>query len=97
MNPPRIPLHVINRTNAGMNSSITPSQANSISDGKATGTNGSIANLSEVAKPIKRSLPADHMAAFKMAIQGSELTKAGLVEVLKKKYANHVSSLWWER
>ncbi|KAI9707595.1 MAG: hypothetical protein M1836_000556 [Candelina mexicana] len=87
MNSPRIPLHVINRTHAGVNANISPTPISLLSDGKIPETASIIANPSQIAKPNKRLIPVEHMAEFKRAIQGSELTKIGLVEVLKKKYA----------
>lgn len=36
-------------------------------------------------KPIAKAMPAELLDDFKRAIEGSDLTKAGLVEVLKKK------------
>ena len=35
---------------------------------------------------VKRLLPAELMEAFKQVVEGSDLTKAGLVEILKKRY-----------
>ncbi|KAI9725018.1 MAG: hypothetical protein M1812_000294 [Candelaria pacifica] len=86
MNPPRIPLHVIKRTHAGVNANISPMPLSSVSSGTTIDTDSLVANSSQMVKPTKRLLPAEHVADFKKAIQGSELTKTGLVEVLKKKF-----------
>ncbi|KAH0562031.1 hypothetical protein GP486_003267 [Trichoglossum hirsutum] len=64
MNPPRLPLHSINRTNASASRS-TSNQVN-VGAGRAV------------------MVAAGDLVNFKAAIQGSNLTKTGLVEVLKK-------------
>lgn len=74
MDPPRIPLKTINRVNGRVEDTAVPrfipNPANSA--------------LAGPSKPPRRLIAADLMITFKAAIQGSELTKAGLVEVLKK-------------
>lgn len=41
---------------------------------------------SKPAKPPKRMIPQELLQEFKVAIQGSDLTKIALVEALKKQY-----------
>ncbi|KAH0542270.1 hypothetical protein FGG08_003297 [Glutinoglossum americanum] len=65
MNPPRFPLHSINRTNMSTNGSIN-SQVNAVAG-----------------RPVM--VAAGDLVKFKAAIRGSDLTKTGLIEVLKKK------------
>lgn len=82
MEPPRRPLDNLKPTNAGVNGSNNSSI-------KMFGT-------SEVSKPMgassnapqasKKLVSAEDMAAFKQAINGSELTKLGLIEVLNKQF-----------
>ncbi|KAF2702998.1 hypothetical protein K504DRAFT_451971 [Pleomassaria siparia CBS 279.74] len=42
--------------------------------------------LCKAAKPPKRQIPSEQLAAFKAEVQGSDLTKLALVESLKKKF-----------
>ena len=83
MNPPRIPLHAINRTNTVINGSTTSSLTLVDSDGKLLNTTPTHATPS---KGQKRQVAPELMPDFKRAIQGSDLTKAGLIEILKKQY-----------
>ncbi|MCJ1246771.1 hypothetical protein MMC30_003980 [Trapelia coarctata] len=79
--PPRIPLNAIhnilpfNPTVLVSKSLDTPSKPQ-----------GPKSKASVQSKPIPREL----LEEFKKAIDGSDLTKAGLVEVLKKKYISHL-------
>ena len=41
--------------------------------------------LGTMGKP-KRTFPPDQLAEFKQVVEGSDLTKIGLVEILKKRY-----------
>ena len=74
MQPPRVPLQPINRQNT------FPTSANFSIDAVSTKTGSN--------KPIKvqRLMPPEHMDEFKAAVQGNDLTKMGIVEVLKKQY-----------
>ncbi|MCJ1335835.1 hypothetical protein MMC09_001109 [Bachmanniomyces sp. S44760] len=84
MNPPRVPLNAlsgINSLQVGTSHFSSPfvSKSNSRqSNVKSTTTNTS--------SGPKKTIPADLMMDFKAAIEGSDLTKAGLIEVLKKKF-----------
>lgn len=40
----------------------------------------------KAAKPPKRLIPHEHLAAFKSEVEGSDLTKIALIEALKKKF-----------
>ncbi|KAL8709542.1 MAG: hypothetical protein Q9220_005784 [cf. Caloplaca sp. 1 TL-2023] len=82
MDPPRIPLNVIHRTNqllpipgiaahAGINAS---QQANEN------------ATASRPPRAPRRIIPPEVLGDFKRAIEGSDLTKAGLIEILKKQF-----------
>lgn len=75
MEPPRIPLNPVNRQNTILPASATSKDRPS--DPSAT------------IKPSKappRLLPPELMEDFKRAVQGNDLTKLGLLEVLKKQY-----------
>ncbi|KAL9127467.1 MAG: hypothetical protein Q9217_003667 [Psora testacea] len=48
--------------------------------------NHSQPNAPNISKPNKRLIPNDLFEDFKKAVQGSDLTKVGLVEVLKKQF-----------
>ncbi|KAI9822502.1 MAG: hypothetical protein M1827_000221 [Pycnora praestabilis] len=86
MDPPRIPLNTINRTNGGLNSNIV-SQLNLVdADGKPFNTTAVTQARPNVTKSNKRPLAAGDLIEFKKAVDGSDLTKAGLVEVLKKRF-----------
>lgn len=76
MEPPRVPLHPINRQNALLSSSL-PTKA----------PDDSALNSSAPFKPAKakRQIASELMDNFKTAVQGNDLTKVGLLEVLKKK------------
>lgn len=75
MEPPRIPLNPVNRQNT-----ILPVPAT---------WKDQLLTPSATAKPSKpppRLLPPELMEDFKKAVQGNDLTKVGLLEVLKKQY-----------
>ena len=83
MDPPRIPLNAISRPNLQLaNPSKPDDSTKSISAGKIT----SASNKTPKQPQVKRLIPAELLADFKVAVQGSELTKLGIVEVLKKQY-----------
>jgi chromatin assembly factor 1 subunit A len=80
MDPPRIPLNAINRLNLQLPNPLPQ-------DGtKPNSTPPSIATPAKTAKQaqIKRYVAPDLLEGFKAAVKGSDLTKLGLVEVLKK-------------
>ena len=70
MEPPRIPLNTVNRQNTIL--PVSAAWKNRPSDASAT------------AKPPPRLLPPELMEDFKKAVEGNDLTKLGLLEVLKK-------------
>ncbi|KAK7510494.1 chromatin assembly factor 1 subunit A-domain-containing protein [Phyllosticta citriasiana] len=55
-------------------------------DGNTNGTHAQSASASSVPKPPKRTVPHGVLAEFKAAIDGSDLTKLGLIEALKKQF-----------
>ena len=75
MEPPRIPLNPTNRQNTILPTSATCKDRPS--DPSTT---------TKPPKPPPRLLPPELMEDFKEAVQGNELTKVGLLEVLKKQY-----------
>ena len=80
--PHRIPLHTVNASNTLLpipQSLIDPSTKPSPITGSSTST-------SKARKTPTKPLPPELLDDFKLAVQGSDLTKAGLVEVLKKQY-----------
>ncbi|KAL9598625.1 MAG: hypothetical protein Q9219_004370 [cf. Caloplaca sp. 3 TL-2023] len=82
MDPPRIPLNASNRGNLP----LLPNPATMSRDGlkpqMLSATNPLFA--SKVPPGPKKMVTPDAMEDFKRAVQGSDLTKAGLIEVLKK-------------
>jgi len=79
MEPPRLPLHPINRQNNILSSSTLTEVPNTMES-----------DLSAPMKPAKaqRLITPDLMDEFKAAVQGSDLTKIAIVEILKKQYAH---------
>ncbi|KAB8303960.1 hypothetical protein EYC80_005318 [Monilinia laxa] len=100
MDPPRLPLNSMKSTNT-LQTSPSPSTStsnNKVSNhktiplsffGSSPSTTSTLplhpSNGGADAKP-KKYLPDSDLPAFKEAIQGSDLSKVGLVEVLKKKF-----------
>lgn len=76
MEPPRIPLNPINRQNTLLNPSVA-----------ATGIKTADSDVNAPMKPAKgpkRLIPLELLDEFRKAVDGNELTKLGLLEVLKK-------------
>ncbi|MCJ1393000.1 hypothetical protein MMC18_005872 [Xylographa bjoerkii] len=85
MAPPRVPLNTIYRTNNILSSSSPQLGMNiKIQDASCFPMKPSVAK-SKNSAPSK-AIPLDLLEDFKKAIDGSDLTKAGLIEVLKKKF-----------
>lgn len=88
MDPPRLPLTMINRTNYLL---PMPNGKPDV-EGKTQINTPSNINLSSTHGPPpksqqpKRLIAPELMTAFATAVQGSDLTKAGLIEMLKKQY-----------
>jgi chromatin assembly factor 1 subunit A len=79
MEPPRGPLTAIKSTSAGVNGPNKAAKMLGASEcsklTKSTGTSGP-----------KKLVSLEDMPAFKQAINGSELSKIGLIEVLNKQF-----------
>ncbi len=75
MEPPRIPLNPINRQNTLLGLAAATSIKTAGSDANAP---------MKPSKGPKRLIPSDLLEEFKNAVDGNELTKLGLLEVLKK-------------
>lgn len=80
MDPPRIPLNAINRINA-----LIPNPSLPVDGLKAPSPSADIPMSVKPPKAPKRLVAPDVMEDFKVAVQGNDLTKAGLVEILKKR------------
>lgn len=87
MQPPRLPLSTLNPNKSP---STTPPSAKGDVEEKSDifcQSSGTIRTQASAAtasgKPLKLA-PDDVLPAFKQAVEGSDLTKAGLVEILKK-------------
>ena len=76
MEPPRIPLNPINRQNTLLTPSATAA-------GIKIAASDATASM-QPSKGSKRFVPAELLEDFKKAVDGNELTKIGLVEVLKQ-------------
>ncbi|MCJ1310423.1 hypothetical protein MMC25_004087 [Agyrium rufum] len=81
MPPPaqRVPLHTVSPSAANL--PIVPVLRPGADASKLPLSNGIV-----VTKLPKKSLPADLLEDFKRAVDGSDLTKAGLIEILKKQF-----------
>lgn len=86
MEPPRLPLTTINRVNTLMSNGTPAVEVNLKAPSHTEPTAVTIP-----AKVPKRMVAAELMTAFEAAVQGSDLTKAGLVEILKKQYVYRVT------
>ncbi len=75
MDPPRLPLHAVGPTNNAFNHFAVINPKGNVVKGPAS-----------VPKRGKVLLGAEQMPAFRETVQNSDLTKTGLIEVLKKKY-----------
>ena len=76
MEPPRIPLNPINRQNTLLNPSAAVYKTQTASlDANAP---------MKATKSPKRLIPIEILDEFMQAVNGNELTKVGLLEVLKK-------------
>lgn len=74
MHPPRLPLHASNRGNAAL-SQLT-----------MVNSSGEVVHSSTSApKRSNRNLSPEDMTAFRHIVQDSNLTKTGLIEILKKR------------
>ncbi|KAI6717353.1 hypothetical protein PZA11_005634 [Diplocarpon coronariae] len=95
MNPPRIPLKTTS-SNIAISSAKpvecffspatdTSTKSSSHSSPGAPNPRGPKPKDATLANP-KKTMPDADLAAFKMAVEGSDLSKVGLIEVLKKKF-----------
>ena len=82
MEPPRIPLNPVNRQNTIL--PVSAAWRDRPSDVSAT---------AKPPKPPPRLLPPELMEDFKKAVEGNDLTKLGLLEVLKKQYFPPISNI----
>lgn len=89
MHPPRLPLNPMKGTSAHINGPsaktvkmfglTAPSSKSSTSASSSSGSKSGSAGTKKLVAP-------DEMPAFKLAVQGSELSKVGLIEVLNKQF-----------
>ncbi|KAF8848179.1 hypothetical protein BDZ45DRAFT_733096 [Acephala macrosclerotiorum] len=104
MDPPRIPLNSMKNTSLNFNGKTAKpvkSFFTTTSDALKSSPS-SLASPSTFAQPRtnsngkegkpKKLLPPEDMEAFKQAIQGNDLSKVGLVEVLKKKFPGRTAA-----
>ncbi|KAF2021164.1 hypothetical protein BU24DRAFT_446244 [Aaosphaeria arxii CBS 175.79] len=73
-------------TNAAMQPPRMPLSQRPINGLLVAHVNGSPSINSKPAKPAKRLIPTEQLAAFKAEVEGSDLTKIALIEALKKKF-----------
>jgi chromatin assembly factor 1 subunit A len=86
MQPPRLPL---SNLNPNRSPSMTPPSTKGEGDQKSSiscqTSAPAKATAASASKPLKIA-PDDVLPSFKEAVSGSDLTKAGLIEILKKQY-----------
>ncbi|KAL8685237.1 MAG: hypothetical protein Q9224_005900 [Gallowayella concinna] len=80
MDPPRIPLTAINHTNL-----LMPNPASALDNSKPL-INAQSMLPPRAPKAAKRMVAPEVLEDFKRAVDGSDLTKAGLIEILKKQF-----------
>ena len=89
MEPPRLPLHPINRgTNTLQLPHQTPDSLKGVKSSPSENMKLPTDGITKMTapKPAKRFIPPDLLDDFKRAIDGSDLSKVGLIEVLKKQF-----------
>ena len=98
MEPPRIPLNIMKNTSVNFNNPSLISKpvkpfftpASEVLKSQSSSPIPAQAQLQSQSKPTdskpKKLLADSDMGAFKQAIDGSDLSKVGLIEVLKKKF-----------
>ncbi|KAG9244742.1 chromatin assembly factor 1 subunit A-domain-containing protein [Calycina marina] len=101
MEPPRIPLDAIKSSSSAMNananktvmpfftpaSELAKDHANqSIATQAAPASTASKQENPKTDKPPKKLLPLEDMEHFRNEVRGSDLSKVGMIEVLKKKF-----------
>jgi chromatin assembly factor 1 subunit A len=93
MEPPRVPLTNLKHNSSTMNSSkpikpfFTPAfDLLKSQDPNNTYSSLSTPQLSRKPEKPKKLLPQEDMQTFKDAVRGNDLSKVGLIEVLKKKF-----------
>jgi chromatin assembly factor 1 subunit A len=83
MDPPRLPLTTINRVNT-----LIPNGTPAVEENLKVPSRTEPTMVTFPPKGPKRMIAAELMTAFEAAVQGSDLTKAGLIEILKKQYVH---------
>ncbi|MCJ1437583.1 hypothetical protein MMC27_006970 [Xylographa pallens] len=85
MAPPRVPLSIINKVNNFLPSS-SPLHGTDTKIGDASCVQVKLSTTRPKNSVPSKPIPSDLLGDFKRAIDGSDLTKAGLIEVLKKRF-----------
>ncbi|KAH8805786.1 chromatin assembly factor 1 subunit A-domain-containing protein [Xylogone sp. PMI_703] len=84
MDPPRLPLQAMKSNNA--TPSNKPVKMFGLSDSIKSTTSSKDNSPSSADNKPKKLLPAQDLESFKREVQGSDLSKVGLIEVLTKKF-----------
>ena len=92
MDPPRIPLTTLKASNSNLPTSSSGASSKPIKPFFAPASSiphppQPATALSKDTKP-KKLLPPEEMQRFKEAVEGNNLSKVGLIEVLKKQFPN---------
>lgn len=88
MHPPRLPLNPMKGTSAHINgpSAKTVKMFGLIAPTSSKSSSSSTTPGKAASSGSKKLVAPDEMPAFKLAVQGSELSKVGLIEVLNKQF-----------
>lgn len=92
MEPPRVPLNNLKPNSSSMNSNkpikpfFTPASDFAKPDSDSTQNQPLRASASSKPEKPKKLLPKEDMQTFNDAVRGNDLSKVGLIEVLKKKF-----------
>ena len=87
-----MPLQPTNRTNNTLFANLADPQSNTklistvSSDLKSSPLVAALQVSGKATKGVKRYIPAEIVEDFKQAVEGSDLSKVGLIEVLKRQF-----------
>lgn len=87
MDPPRLPLHAVKGNHLFSMPSSKPVKP-AFTSSQPQSTTSALATV----KPPKKMITDDAMDDFKCEVAGSDLSKLGLVEVLKKKFPKQTAA-----
>ncbi|BDD58703.1 hypothetical protein MPDQ_004531 [Monascus purpureus] len=84
--PPKAAVQSTSSGRSTLHAFAVTSSAHSQSAGASKGSLDEAIPTTQTTGKAKRLFPPDQLTEFKQAVQGSDLTKAGLIEILKKRF-----------